>query len=49
MKKKKENQSFRMIVSLFVFTILATILFLFGRTYQSIKRVENYQPEFRQH
>lgn len=34
-----------MIVSLFVFTILATILFLFGRTYQSIKRVENYQPE----
>lgn len=43
--KKKRKSIFRMIVSLFVFTILATILFLFGRTYQSIKRVENYQPE----
>ncbi|AUB52320.1 MULTISPECIES: lysozyme family protein [Enterococcus] len=44
MKKKRKSIS-RMIVGLFVFTILATILFLFGRTYQSIKRVENYQPE----
>lgn len=43
--KKKRKSIFRMIVGLFVFTILATILFLFGRTYQSIKRVENYQPE----
>ncbi|MEC3941271.1 lysozyme family protein [Enterococcus mundtii] len=43
--KEKRKSIFRMIVSLFVFTILATILFLFGRTYQSIKRVENYQPE----
>lgn len=43
--KKKRKSIFRMIVSLFVFAILATILFLFGRTYQSIKRVENYQPE----
>ncbi|MGG5309337.1 lysozyme family protein [Enterococcus mundtii] len=43
--KKKRKSIFRMIVGLFVFTILATILFLFGRTYQSIKRVENYQPQ----
>lgn len=43
--KKKRKSIFHMIVGLFVFTILATILFLFGRTYQSIKRVENYQPE----
>lgn len=43
--KKKRKSIFRMIVSLFVFTILATILFLVGRTYQSLKRVENYQPE----
>ncbi|MDK4211581.1 lysozyme family protein [Enterococcus mundtii] len=43
--KEKRKSIFRMIVSLVVFTILATILFLFGRTYQSIKRVENYQPE----
>ena len=43
--KKKRKSIFRMIVGLFVFTILATILFLLGRTYQSIKRVENYQTE----
>lgn len=43
--KKKRKSIFRMIVGLFVFAILATILFLFGRTYQSIKRVENYQPQ----
>lgn len=43
--KKKRKSIFRMIVGLFVFAILAMILFLLGRTYQSIKRVENYQTE----
>ncbi|MGM9903053.1 hypothetical protein A5844_000390 [Enterococcus sp. 10A9_DIV0425] len=43
--RKKRKSLFRMIGSILSLAILVILLFLLGRTYQSLKRVDQYQAE----
>ncbi|MGX7172791.1 lysozyme family protein [Enterococcus ratti] len=43
--KKKRKSVFQKILSVFVVIVTAGLLIFLGKTYQSIKRVEKYQPE----
>lgn len=43
--KKKKKSIFRRIVSFLLIVLVIGVLIILGKTYQSIKRVEKYEPE----